>query len=265
MKRVYLLITLLTISFSSFSQSQSIIGIWNFKSILPDTIKKGKNLKAISEGDIMKINEDGSFHYEIAKENLIANGTWELRDKNLYLHYSIPKERTRIYEIKNSEKTLVLNENEINFLFEKETKSANNGFSVNKLLRGLLGIISLLLIAIAFSRNRKRIEWQLVWKGLLIQIVFAVLILKVPFIQKAFEWLSSVFVIILGFTREGSLFLFGDLVNYRFFWLYFCLPSIANHFIFLSINKPIILLWYSTKNCLWLCAFYEKNLKTFWI
>ena len=87
------------------------------------------------------------------------------------------------------------------------------GFSFESLLRGILGVFSLLLIAFSFSRNRKGINWKLVVKGLAIQIVFAVLILKVPFILNGFEWVSSIFVVILGFTREGSLFLFGDLVG----------------------------------------------------
>ena len=55
-----------------------------------------------------------------------------------------------------------------------------SGFSIESLLRGLLGIASLLLIAFAFSRNRKGIDWKLVGKGLGIQIIFALLILKVP-------------------------------------------------------------------------------------
>mgnify|MGYP003984676659 CR=1 FL=1 len=70
-----------------------------------------------------------------------------------------------------------------------------SGFSFENLLRGLLGIISLLGIAFLFSRNRKGIDWKLVAKGLGIQILFAVLILKVPFVQSGFEWLSSKYTI----------------------------------------------------------------------
>ena len=98
------------------------------------------------------------------------------------------------------------------------------------LLRGLLGIATLIGIAYVFSRNRNGIDWKLVWKGLLIQLVFAVLILKVPFVQSGFEWLSAVFVTILGFTREGSLFLFGDLIenvnSFGFIFAFQVLPTI---------------------------------------
>ena len=104
------------------------------------------------------------------------------------------------------------------------------GFSFESLLRGILGIFSLLLIAFAFSRNRKGIDWKLVAKGLGIQILFAVVILKVPFVQNGFEWVSSIFVVILGFTREGSLFLFGDVVgnidSFGFIFAFQVLPTI---------------------------------------
>mgnify|MGYP001410038026 FL=1 len=101
---------------------------------------------------------------------------------------------------------------------------------MTSIFRGLIGIISLLLIAFLFSRNRKGIDWALVIKGLAIQIVFALLILKVSFIQYGFEWLSSVFVTILGFTREGSLFVFGNLIedvnSFGFIFAFQVLPTI---------------------------------------
>ena len=104
------------------------------------------------------------------------------------------------------------------------------GFSFESLLRGILGIFSLLVIAFAFSRNRNEIDWKLVAKGIGIQILFAVLILKVPFIQNGFEWISSIFVVILGFTREGNIFLFGDLVenidSFGFIFVFQVLPTI---------------------------------------
>jgi len=106
----------------------------------------------------------------------------------------------------------------------------SSGFSFESLSRGILGILSLLVIAFAFSRNRRGINWSQVVKGLAIQIVFAVLILKVPFIQNGFEWLSSIFVTILGFTREGSLFLFGDIVgdmsSFGYIFAFQVLPTI---------------------------------------
>ena len=85
-----------------------------------------------------------------------------------------------------------------------------SGFSIESLLRGLLGIASLLLIAFAFSRNRKGIDWKLVGKGLGIQIIFALLILKVPFVSTGFEFVGKIFAKIISFTQDGTIFLFSS-------------------------------------------------------
>ena len=153
MKKKYLLITFLAITSLSFSQN--ITGKWNFESILPDSIQSGNNLKAISYGDVMQINENGNFHYKITKENLIADGTWELIGNNLSLHYIIPKDTTRNYQITIDETSLVLNENGINFAFKKikPITVATSGMNINSIFRGILGVISLLLIAFLFSNR----------------------------------------------------------------------------------------------------------------
>ena len=61
----------------------------------------------------------------------------------------------------------------------------NSGFDLNlvKLLRGILGMAVLIAIAWAFSSNRKAISWRMVGTGLLFQLLLAIGILYVPFIQ----------------------------------------------------------------------------------
>ncbi|HEX9650350.1 MAG TPA: nucleoside transporter C-terminal domain-containing protein [Cyclobacteriaceae bacterium] len=81
------------------------------------------------------------------------------------------------------------------------------------LLRGLLGVSSIILIAFLFSSNRKQINWKVVLSGLGIQLILAFGILNINFIQKLFEFVSSIFIAILDFTKAGSTFLFGDLLN----------------------------------------------------
>lgn len=78
---------------------------------------------------------------------------------------------------------------------------------------GILGIIAILGIAYLLSDNKKKIDWKLVGTGLVLQVVFAILILKVPFGRKVFEGISGVITKLLDFTNEGSVFLFGDLMN----------------------------------------------------
>lgn len=88
-------------------------------------------------------------------------------------------------------------------------------------LRGILGIAVLIGIAFLFSNNKKKINWPLVLKGLLLQIIFAIFVLKgselgrffAPFEwpKKLIEGVGYVFVLILGFTTEGAKFVFGPL------------------------------------------------------
>ncbi|MDX1406795.1 MAG: nucleoside transporter C-terminal domain-containing protein [Saprospiraceae bacterium] len=75
--------------------------------------------------------------------------------------------------------------------------------------RGALGIIVLLLLCYILSNDRKNINWQLVIGGIGLQIVLAVLILKVPFVYDMFQWLADRFVDLLNFTEAGASFVFG--------------------------------------------------------
>jgi CNT family concentrative nucleoside transporter len=85
--------------------------------------------------------------------------------------------------------------------------------SVMSVLRGLLGIATLVGIAWLFSNNRKAISWRVVGIGLTIQLLLAVGVLYVPFVQAFFEFFGKIFVTILDFTRAGSVFLLGDLMD----------------------------------------------------
>ncbi len=80
-------------------------------------------------------------------------------------------------------------------------------------LRGLIGIVSILGIAVLFSRKRKDINWRLVGVGMALQFFLGVLILKVAWFKSAFAWLAEKFVRLLSMTDEGSKFVFGWLVE----------------------------------------------------
>lgn len=206
-------ITLLFLTLISLSiNAQEIDRKWMFESItqIDDTTA----LRTIGADDYMLINSDGTFEYEIASIPLKASGDWSLENNTLQFDYKLPTDTSRIYEIELSANSLVLSEQGINYAFTTSLQDyENGGFNIMNILRGLLGIAVLICIAFIFSRNRRAINWSLVWKGLLIQIIFAIAILKVPFIQSLFDWLSSIFVVLLSFTDQGSLFLFGNLIS----------------------------------------------------
>ena len=61
------------------------------------------------------------------------------------------------------------------------------------------------------------------------QILLAILILKVGFIQKLFEGAGYAFVKLIDFTREGTLFVFGDLLkpnSTSYIWAFEILPTV---------------------------------------
>ena len=90
-------------------------------------------------------------------------------------------------------------------------------------------MISLVFIAYLFSSNKKAINWKTTFLGLTSQLILAVLILRVEFVQSIFEFFGKIFVKTLDFTMEGSRFLLGDMVNVESFgyvFLFQVLPTI---------------------------------------
>ena len=92
-----------------------------------------------------------------------------------------------------------------------------------EIVRGIIGMIAIVLIALAFSNNRKAVNWRLVGTGLGIQFILAIFILKgavmaefwapLGWPKAFFSWISSFFVIVLDFTTAGAEFIFGDLAR----------------------------------------------------
>jgi len=96
-------------------------------------------------------------------------------------------------------------------------------------LRGMLGMAVLLVLAFLLSSNRRAINWKVVGIGLLLQVTLAAGVLKVPFIMATFEFIGKIFVKILDFTKAGSEFLLGGLMNveaYGFIFAFQVLPTI---------------------------------------
>jgi CNT family concentrative nucleoside transporter len=105
----------------------------------------------------------------------------------------------------------------------------SQGFSLESIFRGIIGMISLVFIAYLFSSNKKAINWKTTFLGLTSQLILAVLILRVEFVQSIFEFFGKIFVKTLDFTMEGSKFLLGDMVNVESFgyvFLFQVLPTI---------------------------------------
>lgn len=89
----------------------------------------------------------------------------------------------------------------------------SDGFSLMTILRGLLGMLSLVVIAFIFSANRKAINWRVIGMGLAMQLLLAMGVLYVPWIQYFFEAVGQLFVLVLDFTKAGTEFLFSSFIT----------------------------------------------------
>lgn len=101
--------------------------------------------------------------------------------------------------------------------------------SFESFLRGILGLVVLGLVLYFCSSDRKKIPWKLVGLGFLLQVIFAIGILHVPLIAAIFDQVSSFFVVVIEFTREGSVFVFGNLMDTKttgFIFAFQVLPTI---------------------------------------
>src|SRR5262249_28072118 len=78
-------------------------------------------------------------------------------------------------------------------------------------LQPIFGAVVILAIAIAFSTNRRAINWTTVASGLGLQICFALIVLKTTIGQRVFSALGDAVNRLLGFSVVGSGMVFGPL------------------------------------------------------
>lgn len=104
-----------------------------------------------------------------------------------------------------------------------------SGISLESLLRGILGIITVLAVAYALSYDRKRVDWKLIGGGLFMQLIFALAVLYIPFIGTALELMGKAFIKLMDFTQAGVGFLLGPYATK------------SNGFIFLIHSLPVVI------------------------
>ncbi len=82
------------------------------------------------------------------------------------------------------------------------------------IVMGIVGIISLVLIAVIFSNNRKAINLRTVGGAFAIQAAFAAFVILTPFGSSFLQTLSSGVQAVINSANDGIGFLFGNLVNF---------------------------------------------------
>lgn len=81
---------------------------------------------------------------------------------------------------------------------------------------GLIGIVLILFLAFVFSNNRRKINFPLVFKGLILQLAIALLVLKIPMVTGFFQFLGRGMQKIERFAKEGADFVFGGVAAMGF-------------------------------------------------
>ncbi len=242
MKKI--LFVVISLIFFGNTFAQTLEKEWRFSAI--ENSNKEPLFEVNSETDYFNLNQ-GSFKYHLqAKDNLTASGDYIFQNNLLILFYNQPTDTIRRYRVTQvTDSTLVFSENNITYKFNQPVISNNlietvtnseteiipsQGFSMNSLWRGILGMFSLILISFLFSANKKAINWRTVGIGLAFQMIIAIGVLKVPFVKSIFEAIGKVFINILDFTRAGSKFLFEGLVvdmdTFGFIFAFQVLPTI---------------------------------------
>ena len=79
--------------------------------------------------------------------------------------------------------------------------------------QGLIGIFLILGIIVLLSRQRSAIKWRTLAVGLALQVGVALLILKWGPGFEALKWFSDLVQGLIGFTNEGTTFVFGPLMD----------------------------------------------------
>jgi CNT family concentrative nucleoside transporter len=76
-------------------------------------------------------------------------------------------------------------------------------------LQSALGVLAIIAFAWLISENRRAVPWRPVVVGLAVTFGLALLMLKVPQVKVAFEWINDAVDAIASATRAGTAFVFG--------------------------------------------------------
>lgn len=85
---------------------------------------------------------------------------------------------------------------------------------INHLLDNIQSVVGLAVLVggcVAFSTNRSAVNRATVLKGILVQVIVALLLLKVPASQHVFTALNKGIAVLMAATEEGTSFVFGFL------------------------------------------------------
>jgi concentrative nucleoside transporter, CNT family len=78
-------------------------------------------------------------------------------------------------------------------------------------LQSAFGLVALLALTWTISENRRNVPWRIVISGVILMVILAALLLKVPLIKQFFFFLNDALIGLEKATQTGTAFVFGYL------------------------------------------------------
>jgi CNT family concentrative nucleoside transporter len=79
--------------------------------------------------------------------------------------------------------------------------------------QAIAGVFCFFGLVAMFSANLRRVNWRTIGWGVALQLVLAILVLKVPLVKQGFESAKAVVVSFIDFSDKGAEFVFGNLAR----------------------------------------------------
>ena len=230
---LYSCLFLLTMLMSSVATAQTdqveLKGVWSLNT--SDQNYKAATFNGVGI-DSVKFTEN-SFQYFLASDSTsTAVGNYFKDGNELTFYFVEPTSAPKRYSIENlTNELLVLVNDEESLDFTRTVKpldittvdvpeqdfavdpTKGFGFTFKSFYRGVIGIVFIIGLCFVLSANKRKIDWRLVATGLGLQILFAVLVLKVPAVAFVFDWVSDKVVDFLNVSEAGADFVFGGLID----------------------------------------------------
>ena len=112
--------------------------------------------------------------------------------------------------------------------------------ALENLGRGAIGMAFLILVCYLLSNNRRAIDWKLIIIGIVVQVCFALGVLRVNFVKIIFGWFSWKFVELINIGYKGTEFIFGNLADPSQGWGYvFAIQVLPNIIFFAALSAML--------------------------
>jgi len=79
--------------------------------------------------------------------------------------------------------------------------------------QAVAGVFCFFGLVAAFSSNLRDVNWRTIGWGIVLQLILAVLVLRVPIVKAGFEHVKAVVVSFIDFSDKGAEFVFGNLAR----------------------------------------------------